>query len=155
IWLPVVFGLAFWALIDTLIVPVWRWTVVFVATGGAAAIVLVSGGYGHAWNSIAGGPDRAAGTIHALVHDRATFARQSHEQFAPRTFAAFTDERPVVDALRHTPSVRRRPVWVLGDDSAITMMLGKSWPYYFSDMYDTSALAFQKKVLGRLRAHPP
>jgi hypothetical protein len=47
------------------------------------------------------------------------------------------------------------PVWILGDDSPITMMLGHNWPYYYNDFYDTSPLALQKKVLRLLQRHPP
>jgi hypothetical protein len=47
------------------------------------------------------------------------------------------------------------PVWILGDDSPITMMLGHNWPYYWNDFYDTSPLVFQKKVVSLLHRHPP
>jgi hypothetical protein len=62
----------------------------------------------------------------------------------------------VVDALRQSAAVRRgAPVWILGDDTPITMLLGHGWPYYLSDIHSTSPLSYQKLVLRRLAAHPP
>lgn len=156
IWLSVVFGLAYWAVSDTLLSPTRRWSILLGVSGAAAALVVVSGGYHQGWRSIAGGPDRLSASAGALIHERATFRRQALVQWSPAAFARFTQYKPVVAALARTPQVARGgPVWVLGDDTAITMMLGRSWPYYFSDVYDTSPLDFQKKVLGRLNRTPP
>ena len=156
IWLPLVFGLVYWAVSDTLLAPARRWAVVLAASGGAAALVLVSGGYHQGWKAVEGGPSRLSSSVHALVHQRATFARQADEQFAPVTFSRFTDDQPLVRALKAVPAVRAGgPVWILGDDTPVTMMLGKSWPYYFSDMYDASPIEFQEKVLKELARHPP
>jgi hypothetical protein len=156
IWLPMIFGLAYWAVSDTLLSASRRWSAVLAVAGTAAALVLVSGGYRQGWDVLAGGPERVQGSIHALVHDRPAFARQSHEQFTPSTFANFSEELPVVHALQSVPAVKGGgPVWILGDDSSITMILGRSWPYYFNDMYDASPIVFQKKILRRLAQHPP
>lgn len=156
IWLSVVFGLAYWAVSDTLLSPTRRWSLLLGIAGAATALVVVSGGYRQAWRLIEGGPDRLSASAGALIHDRATFTRQARLQWGTRAFARFTAYKPVVAALEHNPRVARgAPVWVLGDDTAITMMLGKSWPYYFSDVYDTSPIDFQEKVIARLDRTPP
>jgi hypothetical protein len=127
------------------------------ALGGvASALALVSGGYRTGWDAVENGPSRLDGTIHGLIHDRGTFAKQAKEQFARSTFANFSDSWPVVHALERVPSVKQGgAVWILGDDSPLTMMLGHSWPYYFNDTYDTSPIGFQKQVLARLKRTPP
>jgi hypothetical protein len=156
IWLPLVFGLAYWAVSDTVLVPVRRWTLVLAGAGATAALVLVSGGYRQGWNAIAAGPDRVTGSVHALVHQRATFTQHARKQWVPATFSRFIEDKPVIRALERVPSVAAgRPVWILGDDTPITMMLQKSWPYYFSDMYDASPIDFQRKVIARLNKQPP
>jgi hypothetical protein len=156
IWLPLLYGLAYWAVSDTVLSWSRRWVAVLGVTGVAAGLVLVSGGYRQGWNVLDAGPSRVRGTIHALVHDRATFARQADLQFAPTMFARFSEEGAVVQALNQVPAVKAgQPVWILGDESPITMMLGHSWPYYLNDMYDASPIDFQKKILERLAEHPP
>jgi hypothetical protein len=156
IWLPMVFGLAYWAVTDTVLAWRRRWSAVLAVAGAATALVLVSGGYRYGWDVLRGGPTRLQGSAHALIHDRGVFAAQAHEQFTPPVFANFSYEWPVVRALQSVPTVKQGgPVWILGDDSSITEMLGRSWPYYFNDMYDASPISFQKQILSRLRAHPP
>jgi hypothetical protein len=34
-------------------------------------------------------------------------------------------------------------------------MLDQGWPYYMTDMYDSSPIFLQQKILRRLEAHPP
>jgi hypothetical protein len=154
-WLPLVFGLAYWAVSDTLLGTTRRWSYVLGIAGVAGALVLVSGGYRTGWDAFSGGPTRLEGTIHALVRDRGTFARQAGEYFAPSRFARFTYAQPVVADLKAMPPQRRRSLWALSDDPEIPMMLGQSWHYYFNDLYDASPIDFQQKLVHELDDHPP
>jgi hypothetical protein len=156
VWLPLVFGLAYWVTTDVLLAPSRHRPLLLALCGAAAALVLVSGGYRQGWAAVRGGPARIGDSMHALIHQRGTFAAQEREQFTAPVFARFTEDWPVVHALQAVQAVRQgRPVWILGDDSPITMMLGRSWPYYFNDMYDASPISFQKKLLSRLAKYPP
>jgi hypothetical protein len=156
VWFALVFGLAYWAVTDTILAPRRRWPVVLAFGGIVAALALVSGGYRSGWQAVKNGPSHVQGTIHELIHGRETFAKQAKGQFAPATFANFSDSWPVVHALQRVPRVARGgSVWILGDDSPLTMMLGRSWPYYYNDMYDASPIGFQKEILARLKRTPP
>lgn len=155
VWLPLVFGVAFWAVSDTLLSATRRWSYVLSVAGVAAAIVLVSGGYASGWNAVSAGPSRLSGSIHALAHDRATFARQAPGFFAPPTFARFTYAQPVVADLKAMPVPKRTSLWTLSDDPEIPMMLGQSWHYYFNDLYDASPIDFQQKLVHELDTRPP
>jgi hypothetical protein len=156
LWLPPVFGLVFWAAVETSLHSIRRWSAITVVAGALGALILVSGGYHSGWDAVTGGPGRFSNSVGALLHQRAEFAADARAQFAPARFDRFTEYQPVVRALRREPAVRAgAPVWILGDDSPITMMLGHSWPYYFSDFYDTSPIAFQQKVIRRLERTPP
>lgn len=155
-WFALLFGLAYWAVTDTILAPRRRWPFVLAFGGVAAALALVSGGYRTGWNAVENGPPHVEGTIHELIHGRKTFARQAKEQFTPATFANFSDSWPVVHALQRVPRVAQGgPVWILGDEPPLTMMLGQSWPYYYNDMYDASPIDFQKEILARLKRTPP
>ncbi len=156
IWLPLVFGLVYWAMTAAALHRTRRAVAVAATAGALAALVLVSGGYEAGWRALSAAPARLSDSVGALIHQRGQFAAQEKQAFGARSFAKFDDYKPVIRALRATPAVRAGgPVWVLGDDTAVPMMLGESWPYYFNDLYDTSPLAFQKIVLDRLRSHPP
>lgn len=156
IWLPVVFPLAFWAVAEPRLPFLRRWSLVTMAAGAMAATILVAGGYRTAWHAVASGPHRVSQSIGALLHDRAALAATARRAYVPKAFERFRVEQPVVEALRRDPRVRAGgPIWILGDDSPITMMLGNSWPYYFNDFYDAAPLAFQKKVLRLLQKHAP
>jgi len=156
IWLPVVFPLAWW-LTSERCLAAYRGRSVAAATAGAlAAGALVAGSLHTMWRSVVDGPSRLDQGVSALVNDGQSFKRTASLAYAPAAFTKFTVYRPVVAALESVPAVRRGgDVWILGDDSPITMMLHHSWPYYFNDLYDASPLAFQRKVLERLREHPP
>jgi hypothetical protein len=155
-WLPPVFGLVFWAVVETSLHSIRRWMAISALGGLLAALVLVAGGFRVGWNALAGGPDRFSQSVGALLNQRDEFVADAHAQFAAPRFDKFIQYKPVVRALRRSPSVRAgAPVWILGDDSPITMMLAHSWPYYFSDLYDTSAIAFQQQVIRRLERRPP
>jgi hypothetical protein len=156
IWFPVAFPLAFWAVAEVRLPPLRRWIGIAACAGAIAAVVLVSGGYRAGWDAVRGAPHRLSQSVGALVHDRSAFAATAGKTYVPAAFDKFTTYKPVVAALRKIPAVRNGgPVWILGDDSPITMMLGHSWPYYFSDLYDTSPIAFQKDVIRRLGRTPP
>jgi hypothetical protein len=156
IWFPVVFGLVFWVVADTHLHATRRWTMFAVATAAAAAVAANGGASRSAWNKVTGGPSRVAATVVALVHERDELEAAAKANFAPARFARYRDHQPVVDTLRRDPTVRAGGrVWILGDDSPVTMMLGKSWDYYFSDLYDTSPIGFQKEVIDRLERNPP
>jgi hypothetical protein len=155
IWLPFVFGVAYWAVSDTLLASVRRWSCVLGIAGAAAALVVVSGGYRTGWTALSNSPSRVEGSVHALVHDRATFARQAPAFFAPSTFSRFTYAQPVVADLKTMPVRRRSSLWTLSDDPEIPMMLGQSWHYYFNDLYDASPIDFQQKLVRELDDHPP
>jgi hypothetical protein len=156
IWLPVVFGLAYWAVSDTLLSRA-RYSLALPALAGAMlAIVVASGGYHSSVRAVPGGPERAVDSVQSLLHERKVFAAQARMQFAPPTFDRFTQYKPVVRALQAIPDVKNGgQVWILGDDSPIIMMLGQSWPYYLNDMYDSSPIFFQKRVIAELTSHPP
>lgn len=156
IWLPVIFPLAFLAAVDGQFAPIRRWGIVASTAGAMAAVVLVAGGYHAGWNSVSDAPGRLSDSVGALLHDKSGFAVTARNSYVPAAFARFTAYQPVVRALQTVPEVRAgSPVWILGDDSPITMMLGHSWPYYFSDFYDASPIAFQKKILRGLKRTPP
>jgi hypothetical protein len=156
LWLPVVFGLVFWATTETSLHRVRRWSAVTAFAGALGALLLVSGGYRTAWDSVTTGPQRLFNSVDALLHQRGEFRADGRAQFAPERFAKFSQYQPVVRALRQIPEVRAGgQVWILGDDSPITMLLRQGWPYYFNDVYDTSPIAFQQKVIRRLELTPP
>ncbi len=77
IWLPLVFGLVYWAVSDTLLAPARRWAVVLAASGGAAALVLVSGGYHQGWKAVEGGPSRCSA---AACTPSSTSGPHSHDR---------------------------------------------------------------------------
>jgi hypothetical protein len=156
IWLPVVFSLAFWAVAAEGLIPRRRWLVVAAAAGAMAGVALSTGGYHAAATAVAAGPAHVWRSGGALINERAGLDETAGQAFTPASFAKFRPEQPVVRALKLIPAVRRGgDVWILGDDPPITMMLGHSWPYYFSDFYTTSPLEFQRDVLRRLNDHPP
>jgi hypothetical protein len=156
IWLPAVFGLVFWAAVETSLHSVRRWAAVSAVAGALGALILVAGGYRTGWDAVSGGPVRFSNSVGALLHQRDEFAAAARAQFAPGRFEKFVQYQPVVRALHRDAAVRAgAPVWILGDDSPITMMLGHSWPYYFNDFYDASPIAFQQKVIQRLERTPP
>jgi len=156
IWLPVVFALAFWSVADSRLDVVRRSAVLGAAAAAAFSLVLVSGGYRAGVRNVIHGPQRVARSAGALLHRRAELAATADRSFTPAAFERFYAYKPVVAALKRVPAVRRgRPLWILGDDSPITMMLGLRWPYYYNDLYDAAPLDAQRVVLGRLRAVPP
>ena len=119
-------------------------------------MILVAGGYHSSWTHLRTGPDRISSSVGALLHQRAELTATAHKAFVPEAFSRFDAYKPVVRALRQTPSLRLgKPVWILGDDSPITMMLGLDWFYYYSDFYDAGPIEAQQKVLSRLNASPP
>jgi hypothetical protein len=156
IWLPVVFALIFWVLTESRLDPIRHWSTIAAGAGGIAAMILVAGGYHSGWKNLRSGPDRLSNSVEALLHQRAALSATAHEAFVPAAFSRFDAYKPVVRELSQTPSVRRgKPVWILGDDTPITMMLGLRWPYYYNDLYNTSPLRAQEKVLSGLRNSPP
>jgi hypothetical protein len=156
VWLTVMFGLAYWSVVDSVLIRARRWPAVLAVAGAAGAIALASGGYRDGWDTLTGGPSRVRGSIHALLHDRPTFSRQADQLFTPSAFVRFSEHRPVARALRRVASVRQgQPIWILGDDTPIAMMLGRTWPYYLNDMYDASPINYQKKILKALALNPP
>jgi hypothetical protein len=156
IWLPVVFGLPFWAVTETTLAGRRRWAAVGAVAGAGAALVLVTGGLRAGWEKLEVGPGRLASSIGALAHQRDEFAFDADARYAPKRFVKFPRHAAVAAALLQIPAVRSGgDVWVLGDDTPITMLLGHNWPYYFFDLYDASPIAFQRRVLDRLEAAPP
>jgi hypothetical protein len=156
LWLPAVFGVVFWAAIETSLHSLRRWIAVSAVAGVMGALILIAGGYHAGWNALVDGPGHLLSNGGALLHQRDEFSADARAQFAPARFDKFVTYQPVVRALRRQAAVRAGgPVWILGDDSPITMMLGHSWPYYFNDLYDTSPISFQEKVIRRLERTPP
>lgn len=156
IWFAVLFGLAWWAVAERPAAALPRWVLGACAAGAMAATVIVTGQVGTAWSAVSDGPQRVSASIVALAHDEAAFRSTARLAFAPAAFDRFVQYEGVVAALRRDADVRRgAPVWILGDDSPITMMLDHGWPYYFNDIYDSSPIAFQKEIISRLRRHPP
>jgi hypothetical protein len=156
IWLPVVFSIPFWAVSETRLDGLRRWSVVAAIAAGSVAVILVAGDYHSGWRRLAGGPDRLSNSVGALLHQRGALAATARQAFVPAAFERFGQYAPVVRELERVPSVRQgRPVWILGDDSPITMMLGAGWPYYYNDLYDTAPIDAQRLVLRRLALAPP
>ncbi|HEY2220134.1 MAG TPA: hypothetical protein VGH35_12385 [Gaiellaceae bacterium] len=156
IWLPVLYGLAFWTVGNTALAA-RRYRVALPALAGVLlAIVLLSGGLNDAAHRVVHGPARMVASAKALVTDEGAFGDQQRHQFDRSRFVRYADYLPVVRALGRTPSVRRGGhVWILGDETPIVIMLGQGWPYYMTDMYDSSPIFLQQKILRRLEAHPP
>lgn len=156
LWMPCTFGLVFWGCIETSLHPMRRRIAVAATAGALAAVALTTGSLRAGWTALAGGPTRVTRSVGALIQQRDEFAVDASAQFAPARFAKFGRYRPVVRTLRRERRVRAgAPIWILGDDTPVTMMLGASWPYYFSDFYDTSPVAFQHDVIRRLERTPP
>lgn len=156
IWLPVIFALIFWAVTESGLAPLRRWTAVSVGLGGIAAMLLVAGGFHLGWTNLRSGPNRVTESVGTLLHRHNALDATAREAFAPAAFSRFSQYTPIVDALRRIPSVRLgKPVWILGDDTPITIMLGLHWPYYYSDFYSSAPLGAQRLVLSRLRTTPP
>ena len=154
IWLVVLYGLVLWALLDTALHPVRRWMGI-AATGGILfAVVLMSGQLRDGVNGLRTSPERTKGTISATL-DGDKFESQARAEFAPARFRQFGYEEVVRNLRRDGAWGDGRPLWVLGDDPGLVIVLGESWPYYFHEVYDTSPIAFQKKVLSRLERTPP
>jgi hypothetical protein len=125
-----------------------------VAVGSIAASFLVAGGAASSARSIMRAPAAAASDVRASLEDGAAFRRTDSLAFSSEAFDNFQSYRPVAAALRRIPKQRRR-LWILGDDSPLIMMTGGSWSYYFTDLYDTAPIAFQKEVIDRLERYPP
>jgi hypothetical protein len=156
IWLPVVFGLPFWAVTETTLAGRRRWAVVGAVAGAGVALVLVTGGLRAGWDKLEVGPGRLASSVGALAHQRDEFALDADARYAPERFVHYPRQVAVAAALQELPEVRTGgDVWVLGDDTPITMLLRHDWPYYFFNFYDASAIAFQRRVLDRLEQTPP
>lgn len=156
IWQTALFGLAFWAAVETSLHAVRRWMAVAAAGATAFAVILMSGELRFGWEAVTRGPQRALATIEATFNAREDFAADERVEFEPQRFRHFPGYPAVVRQLRRDPTVQAGGrVWILGDDSPITIMLGRAWPYYYPDLYDTSPISFQQRVLSRLERDPP
>jgi hypothetical protein len=151
LWIPSIFVLVFWAASETLSPAVWRWVSVGAVAGVLAAVGLSSTSDEDAWRVISSAPRTLAHDVGFLADDRA-----EADEFAAERFAKLPEYQRVVDALKRNPRIRDgAPVWTLGDDAILTVMMRQSWPYYFSDFYDSSPIAFQHEIIDRLTQHPP
>ena len=151
LWFPSIFVLAFWAVSEISSPAVWRWASVGAVAGVLAALTVTSGNAKSGWRLVSAAP-------RTLAHDVSFLAdgRRSGDEFAAERFVKAPDYQAVVDALRQNQRIREgAPVWTLGDDAILTVMLGQNWLYYYSDLYDTSPIAFQQEVIARLTKQPP
>jgi len=154
IWLPCVFPLGVLLVVEGLKTQNRFRLPGVVAVAAIAATFFAVGGVSSSTGLIVHSPARAVSDIRALVADRKAFRRTNSTTFAPQAFENFGAYEPVAKALRAIPQ-RHRRFWVLGDDSPLVMMTGTSWPYYFTDLYDSAPIAFQKEILTRLERYPP
>lgn len=157
IWLPATYGLLLWLVLGA---PspggLRRVAVVAGFVGAVAGLTLQTGGYGRGVDALGASPKRLARSVASLAVDEDAFSAAGRTRFGPQHFAAFAPESAVVRELRQLPRVRAGGrVWVLGDRSGVTMLLGRSWPYYYNELYGTSPLAFQHDLIRRLRRFPP
>jgi hypothetical protein len=156
IWQTTLFGLSFWAAVDTSLNAVRRSIAVAAAGATAAAVIVMSGELRSGWEAVTRGPERAVATVDALFTRRDDFAADEQVEFAPERFQQFGGYAAVVRALRSDPAVRGGGrVWILGDDSPLTILLGSRWLSYYLTFYDASPLSFQRRMLSRLADHPP
>lgn len=156
IWFPVIFAVPFWLAVDRSMHRVRGASIGLAVAGAILALTIVSGSLRKGLHDAAGGPRRLVHSVDALALERQKFAADARAQFAPERFANFTEYQDVVRALKSDPAVRSGGrVWILGDDTPITMMLGQSWPWYFHTFYDISPIAFQRRVIRELERTPP
>ena len=156
IWQTTLFGLTVWAAVESSLDAVRRSMAVAAGAATVLAVLLMSGDLRSGWDAVTHGPERSVATIDALFTRRDDFAADERTEFAPDRFRHFQGYPAVVEELRRDPAVREgEPVWILGDDSPITIMLGRPYLYYYPDLYDTSPISFQQRVLSRLGEDPP
>ena len=156
VWQTTLFGLLLWAVLDSSLHWVRRWMGVAAVAGIAFAIILMSGNLRLGLETLRSGPERASATVDVVVNRRHEFTADARAEFEPARFVNFPEYAAVARELRRDPAVRAgSPVWVLGDDVPIVILIGGPWPYYYSELYDASAISFQEELISRLEETPP
>jgi hypothetical protein len=155
IWFPALYGTLLWCLLAGG-GRARHWASLAAVGGVAAAVILVSGGYRKGLVSLFHGPARIVRSAVAIVEDRDAFAAAARTRFSSARFRLYMRERLLADAFREDDafSVGRR-LWMLGDLPAVTMLLGRSWPYYFDTFYEASPVDWQRRLVRQLERKPP
>jgi hypothetical protein len=154
-WFSAVYGILLWAVLEWSRSRVRHWGAVAALLGTVVALSVASGAFATGWKSLSAGPARASGSVGALIHDRSTFSAVDKTRWAPSRFASYSQWN-IVKALEREPVMRRGGrFWVLGDAGAAILLSHDRWPYYFTEFYDGTPIAYQKKVLRQLRTMPP
>ncbi len=156
IWLPAVYGLLLWLVIESSLARVRHRAALTALAGALGGLTVFGAGYEAGLRQLGDGPARLVRSLDALATDRAGAAKVDRTGFAPYRFAHFTVYSDVLDELRREPAVlESRPIWFLGDDSPIAMMLGLRWPYYFATYFEASPIDWQRKLVRQLEREPP
>ena len=132
-------------------------TIVETATAGGVlgayiAIVTMSGALPGHWYQLKDGPERLLGFF---MDDSMPFDEANAKQFAPFHFTRFKDEVKVSERIQvlSLPGETAR-MYVLTDNQVIYILLGQKPPYH-SNMYNSSPIYEQKKVLQWLVENTP
>ena len=120
--------------------------------GAYVAVVLMSGALPGHWQKLVGGPERV---WNYLLDDSLPFDEANAMRFAPAHFARFKDEIAVADRIRSlSPSEKPARTFMLTDNQVIYILLGHKPPYH-SNIYNSSPLYEQRKVLAWLKDYKP
>jgi hypothetical protein len=150
-----VYGLLVWAVMFWPRSRTRHWGAVAALLGAVAALSVATGAFAAGWKSLSGGPARVSSSLGAITHDEAEFSAVNRTRWEPARFASY-GEWGIVRALQREPAIRSGGrFWVLGDAAAIILLSHDRWPYYFTEFYDGTPIAYQRKVLHQLRAMPP
>jgi hypothetical protein len=156
IWLPAVYGLVLWIAVVTQVGFVRHRVAAAVTVGSLTALTVASGGLSSGLGTLAHGPARMARSVASLATDREAFSVAARTRFAPFRFAHHPTDLSVARVLRHDPAVAHGGrVWIMGDDVGVEILLGRTSPYYFNTFWETSPVAWQRKLVRQLMATPP
>jgi hypothetical protein len=154
-WVSSIYGLLIWGVAEASRVRVRHAAAVASVFGAVAALALTSGAYGRGWLTLKSGPKRVANDIGSLLHDAPAYDAAAASRWETWRFAGYP-ELPVVRALQREPPIKAGGrFWVLGDAAPFTFLTHTVWPYYFTEFYDGSPIAYQRKVLAQLADMPP
>lgn len=132
-------------------------TILETATAGAVlgaylAVVVMSGALPGHWYQLKNGPERLLGFF---MDDSIPFVEANAKRFSPFHFARYKDENKVVERIRAlSPPGETARTYVLTDNQVIYILLKQNPPYH-SNIYNSSPLYEQKKVLQWLIQNTP
>ena len=121
--------------------------------GAALTVVIASGALADAAERVRDSASNAVHNVGSIVLDRDVFDRANAQSFAPDRF-----DDPDLPALRRAVLaaglVPQDRLFVL-DVPGLYVFLGRTDPYYLSNVYDASPVHWQRRLVQELKDDPP